>query len=267
MMNNAGSTVLDFPEATFADDLDVSHNPEDHHDPAPPLPLMAGTYGIRLKQAGLKRVRDEHGQPTDELVLVKNAKGEPTYPVIEVKQFEVVKSNDAGELVGRTAYPFQEFGTKPTMKKDFNAGGIEYPYNALAAIIRSHDATIPFRGLNEGLAVFKRLLSDGAIFFVRTDWKAEDRAWTRDQVKLIDTLQESGEIDEAEAKKRRNEVRYKQGQQEGIAKFVIKGDDGSKVLLPTWTSPGGDDIEARVFIREWVSTATLDRVKLGPRKI
>lgn len=264
MNQNQTGTVLDFPETTFVDDLDVSHNPEEHHDPAPPLPLMAGIYGVRLTQTGFKRVRGDNGERTDELVMVKNDAGVPTFPVIEVKQITVAKSNDADELVGRVAYPFQEFSTKPTTKIDFNAGGMEYPYNALSAIIRSHDASLPFRGLNEGLALFKRLVSESSIFFVRIDWKAEDRAWVREQVKLVDALEEAGEISPEDAKKRRSEIRYKQGQLDGISKFKNK-ETGS--LSGTWVGPSGEEIEARAYIKDWVSTEQLSRYKLGPRKV
>jgi hypothetical protein len=268
MTQTADAPKFDFPaNVEFTDDLDVSLNPEEYKDPAPPLPLMAGNYGVRLVEAGFKRKRDDQGNPTDELVLIKDANDKPTYPVVEVRKIVVAAAGDGNDnLVGRSAYPFQEFSTKPGTRRDFNMGGQEYPFNHLSAIIRAHDATIGYRGLNEGLNVLKSLLADGAIFYIRGDWKAEDRSWIREQVQTIDAQQEAGELTEEAAKKARNEVRYKKGVQEGIAKFVQNGPNG-KILVPSWTSPSGEEIEARFFIREFISTAQLSKFKLGPRKI
>lgn len=262
---NSSAVAFDLPaDVTFADDLDVSHNPDDYRDPAPPLPLMAGIYGVRL-EAGLKRERDDQGNPTDKIVLVKNSAGVPTYPVVEVKKVTVATPED---FANRVAFPYQEFSTKPGTRKDFNAGGQEYPYNHLSDIIRSHDATMGYRGLEEGIRLLQSLITDGAVFHVKIDWRAEDRSWIGEQVKAVQAQLEAGEITEADAKKTMNEIRYKKGRLEGIAKFVQNGPDG-KVLVPEWEGPGGEMIPARPFIREWVSTLNLGKpgYKLGARKV
>jgi hypothetical protein len=265
-MNTSESTkpVFDFPaNVEFSDDMDVALDPSVYKDPAPPLPLMAGNYGVRFTQVGLKRVRKDR-QPTEEVLLLKDAKGVPTYPVIELKQITVANAGDANVgMVGKTAYLFQEFRTNPTQKRDFNAGGQLYDYNALSAIIRSHDATLGYKGLSEGIKLFQSIVADGGIFFVNIDWRAEDSKWVREQVALIDKLQADGEISEAEGKTRRSDVRYKQGQLEGIKKFV--GEDGS--LQTEWTGPSGEELPVRPYIRDFVSTAQIGKFRMGPRKI
>lgn len=256
--------VFDFPaNVEFTDDTDIALNPEEYKDPALPLPLMAGNYGVRFTQVGLKRVR-ENGQPTEEVLKLKDPKtGVPTYPVIEVKQITVAQAGEGNDnLVGKTAYLFQEFRTNTQQKRDFNAGGQLYDYNALSAAIRAHDATMGYRGLGEGIKLFQSLVADGAIFYVRIDWRAEDSKWVREQVALVDKLQAAGEITEAEAKERRSEIRYKQGQVEGIKKFL----DGD-VLKSEWVGPSGEELPVRPYIRDFISTAQLDKFKLGPRKI
>lgn len=260
------ATKLDFPSnVDFTDDMDVSLNPDEYVDPAPPLPLLAGTYAVRITDSGLKRVR-ENGVPTDEIVLIKNEQGEPTFPVIEVKKITIADAGEGNEnMVGRSAYPFQEFSTKPTTRRDFNRGGESFDFNHLSAIIRGHDATLGYKGLDEGLNLYKSLVSDGAKFFVRTDWVAEDRKWIREQVALIDQQEKAGELTAEAAKKARNEVRYKTGKQEGMTKFIVR--EGENVYLnPVWVGPSGDEIEARVQIVEFVSTAN-KRIKLGPRQV
>lgn len=258
-MSAAQETVsFDFPaNVNIADDLDLGHNPEEYKDPALPLPLMAGRYGVRLTKAGLKRKRDDQGNPTDEIVMI-----EDKYPVLTVGAFQTVKPEDFGT---KTAYPFQEIVLKPGTRKDFNAGGIEMPYNPIAAIIRSHDATIGFTGLQEGLQLLQTLLSDGAIFFVQVDWKAEDRQWLREQRDALKADVEAGNIDDATRKARNSEI-YKLGQRDQFSKFV-QTVNGVKAAVPEFTGPSGETFEARPYIREWISTAQLSKFKLGPRKL
>lgn len=252
------AVAFDFPaNMNIADDLDLGHNPEEYQDPALPLPLVAGRYGVRLTKAGLKRKRDDQGNPTEELVMVDGK-----YPVLVVASVQTVKPEDFGS---KTAYLFQEVTLKPGTKRDFNAGGVEMPYNPLAAIIRSHDATIGFRGLEEGIKILSGLLSDGAIFFTQIDWKAEDRQWLREQREALKAGVESGEVSEEERKARNKEI-YKQGQLDGFAKFV-QTVDGVKVANAEWVGPSGETFEARPYIREWISTAQLSKFKLGPRKV
>lgn len=262
-MSSTTPVAFDIPaDVTFVDDVDVSLNASEYVDPAPPLPLMAGVYGVRLTEAGMKRQRDEQGNPTNQLVLKKDTNGTPKYPVIEVRKITVAAPE---EVVGRVAFPYQEFSTKPTVRKDFNAGGQEYPFNHLSAILRSTDATLNYRGLDEGLQLLKTLISDGAVFYVRVDWRAEDRGWIGEQVKAILAQKDAGEITEADANKALIEVRYKKGRLEGVAKF--KNADG--ILVPEWIGPSGEEIPARPFLREFVSTLQLGKpgTKLGARKV
>jgi hypothetical protein len=256
-MQTQEAVSFDFPaNVNIADDLDLGHDPETHQDPSLPLPLMAGRYGVRFTKAGLKRKRDDSGNPTEELQLVDGK-----YPIFTISSFQTVQPED----VKKTAYPFQEIVLKPTTKMDFNAGGQRMPYNPLAAIIRSHDATIPFKGLEEGLQILKGLLSDGAIFYVQTDWVAEDRDWLREQRDALKAAVEAGEVTEEE-RKARNSVIYKAGKVDRFSKF-IQTVNGQKVAVPEFVGPSGETIEARPYISEWISTAQLSKFKLGPRKI
>lgn len=268
--NATETTKLDFPaNLEFTDDTDIALDPAEYRDPAPPLPLMAGNYGVRLTDMGLKRERDDQGNPTETVRLRRSFTDGPTvppkYPIIEVKKITVANAGEGNDsLVGKSAFPFQEFNTFTQEKKDFNAGGQTYDHNDMSAMIRSNDASLAYRGLNDGLALLKSLVSDGGIFYVRIDWRAEDRKWIREQVAEIDRLEKAGELTSEAARKQRNEVKYKKGIQEGIAKF--KTEDGG--LSATWIGPSGEEIEARPFIREFISTTQLGKVyKLGPRKI
>ncbi len=255
---------FDFPsDVTFADDLDVALNSAEYRDPAPPLPLYAGNYGVKFTQVGLKRKRDEQRNPTNELVLINNAVGVPTYPVIEIKQVTVVAPEDTPGVTGKVVYPFQEFPTNPTTKRDFNAGGAEFPYNHLSAIIRSHDASINFGSLAEGLELFKTLSADGAVFYINLDWRAEDRKWIGEQIKAIDEQEKAGQLSAEEAKTLRGEIRYKKGRLEGFKKFVVNGE-----VTTEWEGPSGDMIPARPFIRDFISTLQIGKpYKLGPRRV
>lgn len=238
-------------DVSFADDLDVQLNAEEYQDKAAPLPI-AGNFGVRIKKSGLKK---EYQKET--LVRVDNK-----YPVIRIEELEIAtpEEND-----GRRVFPFQEFGTKPYMRKDFAAGGVDVPANNLADIIRStqEGQMVNFRTLEDGLQAFRELVGEGAIFHVRLDWLAEDRKWIAAQIKEIDEAEKAGGLTQEAAKKQRNEVRYKLGRQEGMTKFKDPNGGGYN---PVWVSPSGDEIEAKTVIKEFIPVSQLKRYKLGARK-
>lgn len=237
------------------DDLEVSHNPEEYRDAPLPTPILAGNYAVRVKKSGLKRDFDDETK----VVLVKNEDGVPTYPVIVINELEVARPEELG---GRRIFPGsfgQEFGTKPYMEKDFNTGD-EFPANNLAKMLRSYDASIPFQGLEDGLKTFQRITSEGGLFHVQIEWFAEDRNYIKEQIKQLQSALEEGRLSDEEFKKLAREVRYKQGRLEGMNKFVQDGQ-----LVPFWVGPSGEEIEARAYIKKFLSTA--QRIVLGPKKV
>ncbi len=238
-------------DMSFADDLDVQLDPNEYQDPSLPLPI-AGNFGVRIKKSDLKKV---YGK--DEIVYVDGK-----YPVLRFSEVEIATPDTHA---GRAVYlPFVEFGTKPYMETDFNAGGVKLPANNLAKILRSHDATLGFRSLEEGLKTFEQLVNSGAVFHVQLDYIAEDRKWIGEQVKLITAMKERGSITEDDANAQMKDVRYKKGRKEGVRNFVVGGQ-----VVPMFESPSGELIQARTTIKRWISTAQLGDAgyKLGLNKV
>jgi hypothetical protein len=237
------------------DDLEVAHNPDEYRDAPLPTPVLAGDYAVRIVKSGLKRDYEDETK----IVLVKNDAGEPQYPIIVINELEIVKPE---EFDGRKVFPMgfgQEFGTKPYMDRDFNTGET-FPANNIAKILRSHDASLSFRGTNEGLKLVQRLSNEGSVFHVRIDWVAEDREYIKAQIDALKAALNDGAIDEETFKSKAREVRYKQGRLEGMNKFVQDGQ-----LVPSWVGPSGNEVEARAFIRKFLSTA--QQIKLGVKKV
>ena len=236
----------------FTDDFDVQLNPEEYQDQALPLPL-AGNFGVRIKKSSLKK---EYEKET--LVLVDGK-----YPVIRIEELEIA---DPAALIGRRVFPFQDFGTKPFERPLFPGSTDKLPANNLADILRSHDATISFRSLQDGLDTFSRLTAEGAIFYVQLDWLAEDRKWIGEQVKVVTAAAERGEITEQEAKDKLKEIRYKLGRREGKNNFKVVNPTTKEVSFnPVFESPSGKEIEATSTIRKWISKNQLDKFKLGAK--
>ena len=254
--------MFDMPAGVaLTDDLDVALDANEYQDRQAPLPIYAGNYAARIKKSSLKEEFGTKGV----IVLVKNAAGVPTYPVIRIEELEIVKPE---ELDGRRVFPgFQEFGTKPFERTDFTTNPpTKTPANNLSDMIRSVDSSLSYRGLEAGLSLFGRLVDEGALFHVQIDWLAEDRRWIGEQVKIVDAALQAGEITEEQAKTARNQARYKDGRQEGMKKFVVTGNGGTKTLSPLWTGPSGEDIEVKAVIKQFIPISQLDRYKLGPKK-
>jgi hypothetical protein len=243
----------------MVDDLDVALDPTEYRDQALPMPIFAGNYAVRVVKTGLKTEYENPGQ----VVLVKNEAGEAVYPIVVINELSVAKPED---LDGRKIFPMgfgQEFGTKPFTGKDFVTKE-PYPRNYLAEILRSHDASLSFRGTRAGMQLFERIVNEGGLFHVRIDWVAEDRAYVKEQIKQILAARDDGQVSQDEANKLIKAARYVDGRLEGMNKFV---DPTTGKLNPTWTGPSGEDVEAKAFIRQWISVADLERYKLGPQKV
>lgn len=250
--------MFDVPAVQFADDLDVSMNPDEYVDKAPPPPVTGGYYGFRIVKGGLKKVY----QKPDEIVLV-----DKKYPVIVIEQIEIVSPEDLPGISGRSVFLQgfgQEFGTKPFERPDFVTGG-KVPANNLADIIRSSEAgqSESFRGTEEGLRLFQRLVADQTIFHGEVEWTAQDSKWVGVEVRALDALVKAGELTQEAARERMNEVRYKLGRQDNQAKFKLP----TGGFAQTWTSPSGDEIEVRNFIKQFIPVSQLGkRYTLGPKK-
>lgn len=243
------------------DDLDVSLNPEDYRDAPLPTPIHAGNYAGRIVKAGLKTLYEK----PDEVVLVKDDNGVPTYPVIVIRELEVVRPE---EFDGRKIFPQgfgQEFGTKPYMRTDYSTQE-RYPANNLADMLRSHDSSIAFRGLREGQQRLEQIMSEGGLFHFQIEWVAEDREFIKNEIEELKAALEDGRLGEDEFTKLSREVRYKKGRLEGMNKFI---DPETGSLVPSWLGPSGEEVEARAFIKKWISLADLGKpgLKLGAKTV
>jgi hypothetical protein len=243
------AAAFDLPINAFTDVDDVALDPSEYLDNQPVQPLVTGNYAFRIKGLSFRKAKKD----SPELRLVDGK-----YPVLVLEQVEVVEPT-------RTVALYQDFGTKPFTRKDFGTGQ-ERPANNVADILRSHDAALRFGSLSEGIQMIQEIAQSGGLFHAFFDWTAQDMDGAKEAVTAIKLA--AGAPADAQNKDLPEEVRKKVN--EAYGRFRLRGmkkfkNPATGIVVPIWTSPAGNDVEARVEIRNFISTNDLGKVKLGPR--
>lgn len=223
---------FDIDDLDIVDDLDVSGDPETYSDPVDPPPPNEGAYQFRIRLP--KNAKDilDRDRKTGEIRL-----REGKYPSINIAGVQLMNEG----FNERKVFPFQTISTKPYTRKDDK--GHEVQVNNLYDLVRSHDASLSFRGTKEGIALVNQLVNDNAVFAAKFTWFAEDWKWRADQLK---TLTESAAAAGVEVPKEQKAKIYEQAKLEGQAKFQ---NPETGYYMTTWTGPSGNEIKVQFRIK------------------
>lgn len=201
------------------DDLQVDASyKEQQIGPAPPKP---GTYLIQIDRWEMKR--DKDGEP----VLYKNKQGNPTYPVLQIRQFTIVEPAEAA----RKVVGFFDVSSVP-----FERDGV--PASQAADLLRAIDASIEARNTGEVLSELTARLTNARIM-ARVDVSAYDTAFVNAK---FDSLGGRDTLTREDA----NKV-YSEGRIRGGAKILQANAGKGQTKLPfyKWFGPSGTVVDAR----------------------
>lgn len=243
-------TGFDIPsDVTFADDLDVSTSPDTYVDPQAPLPINDGRYGFRIEKMSLRTVSKE-----DKTLRLDDGK----FPVVTLEQLEIV---EPAELAGRKVMLYQDFRTKPFPRR--GADGVERQANNVADALRSNDVNVSFNGVTEGLRLLEATAGQGGVFYGRFRWTATDIDAAKEQVNAIKTAAgvpltaTNAQIADKTVRDAINAV-WKKFKLQGQKKFRTPAGTYGPLM-----SQGGEPIEPRTEIAEFIPSNKVGTVKLG----
>lgn len=233
--------MFDLKGQVFTDDLDVALDAATYADPQQPAPIDEGAYGFTIDPTTLELVTDKEGK----LVL-----DDGKYPIVSIGMVEVVDPQESKRKVPL----YQRFRTKPFDRFDYESRS-NVVVNALSDLIRSADASVSYRGIEEGLNTLMSLVAQNAVFHARLRWSATDVEAAKEEAEAIRAAAEDPKSDET--RKAVNAV-WKKYRVQGQRKFNGK---------PFIISKDGDQIPARVEVPMdgFIPVSQLDKVVLGPK--
>lgn len=226
------------------DDLQVSEEsyPEQQRGFVPPLP---GNYEVQVPtdQWGLAKRQD------GELVLYRNREGNPTYPVIEVKQVEINQPFEYSRKVG----VFQKFSSVPFAREEGKMA------SQVADMLRGFDASATASNTGEVLSQLTNTLkSGGSSMRVRVDYQAYDKVFADSQIAAAGGKQAISDKEKYAIYNKATIKGYRKIQQSNIR--------NGKGNLPLWKwqGPSGEIVEAKPQIVAFFPSN--EEVELGPDK-
>jgi hypothetical protein len=231
-------TTTDF---LLADDFDLELNPETFIDAPTPLPVIPGTYRVRIES--LKQRKNKAGEPVTRSSKLAPGRQFPVY-VIEKAHIVEPTENDRDVML------FQDISLAPFMR-----GGSQ-PTSTLQDILRSYDVNIAFHTMNEGVQQWLDLVAQKQTFLAYVDWQAYDAEYAKAAIADAQALS-AGDL----AADVKNNI-YNKAKVRGYKKFPK---NASGTFSHIWTGPTGNQVEARATISRWLRSDE-DKVVLGPVK-
>lgn len=226
------------------DDLQVNETeyPEQQSGFRPPLP---GNYELSVPSEGWGMATQKNGDP----VLYKDRKGNPKYPVINLKQVEITQPFEYGRKVG----VFQNISSVPFEREEGKMA------SQVADMLRSFDAGATAGNTGEVLKqLIPQLDNQQASFKARIDYEGYDKEFADAQF-----LAAGGKDNVTQKEKY---AIYARASIKGYRKIQQSNIRNGKGNLPLWKwqGPSGNIIEVKPRITTFFPST--EDVQLGPDK-